>query len=270
MSTIPFTGRTRISLLIGTPIVQVLAPGRLTQMMQADCYDGILVPFEVPRDAIGTMLPALQMAPNVEAILVTLPHKFPCAQACDTLDDAARQLGAVNAMRRRPGGGWHGANFDGAGMVRAILAAGGTLAGARAHMAGAGAAGTSIAIALLAAGVRELTFHDLSAEAEQRLLVLLERHYPGRARIAAASEAANAEVIVNASCCGLKPDDPLPVPAPALAGARVVADVVTDPLCTPLLNAAAAQGALCVTGGDMLDGQLRLLFDFIRGDDAAG
>lgn len=262
---IPFTGRTRVSLLIGSPIAQVLAPGRLTRLMQDNGYDGILVPFEVPPGSIDAMLPALKMAPNVEAILVTLPHKFASARSCDTLTEAARQLGAVNAMRRQPDGRWHGANFDGAGMTAAILASGAALAGARAHMVGAGAAATSIAIALLAAGCTALTFNDLSRQAEDKLAALLETHYPGQARAAPASEASAADVIVNASCCGLRPDDPLPVPAEALAAARCVADVVTDPLQTPLLKAAAARGIPCVTGGDMLDGQLKLLFDFIAG-----
>lgn len=263
MSVIPFTGRTRVSVLIGSPIAQVLAPGRMTAMMQTEGFDGILVPLEVPVAQFDQVLPALQALPNVDAILVTLPHKGRAAERCGTLSDMARRLGAVNALRRS-GDGWHGDNFDGAGMVAAIRARGVVLDGARIHMAGAGAAGTAIAVALLSAGARTLTFHDLDPGAEARLASLLEQHFPGRARAASAAEAGAAEIVINASCCGLKPDDPLPVPAAALRHAACLADVITDPLETPFLRA-APEGAVRVTGGDMLDGQLRLLFDFIKG-----
>lgn len=67
---------------------------------------------------------------------------------------------------------------------------------------------------------------------------------------------------------GLHLSDPLPVPDSVLAGATLVADVVTDPVRTPRLIAAETAGAQIVTGEDMLEGQWRLLYDFIRSSEA--
>ncbi|MCV9938302.1 hypothetical protein OIU35_18280 [Boseaceae bacterium BT-24-1] len=254
-----------MSLLIGSPISQVLAPGRMTALMRQQGFDGILVPLEVPADKLALMVPALQLAPNVDSILVTLPHKAASMHVCGRLSKAAVMLGAVNATRRAADGIWEGDNFDGAGMLKAIEASGRSVAGARIHMVGAGAAATSIAVSLLTSEAGLLTFNDRDPSAEKRLQEVVDRHFPGRARAASVQAAGEVEILVNASHCGLRLDDPLPVPVSALHREQVVADVITDPLDTPFLREAKSRGALTVTGGDMLDGQLRLLFDFIRG-----
>ena len=125
-----FTGRTRVSFLIGSPISQVLAPGRMTELMRREGYDGILVPLEVTPASFEVVVPALRLAPNVDAILVTLPHKVRSASLCDRLSTAATMLGAVNATRRASDGAWEGDDFDGAGMLKAIETSGGVVAGA--------------------------------------------------------------------------------------------------------------------------------------------
>lgn len=264
-----FTGRTRVSLLIGSPISQVLAPGRMTALMRQQGFDGILVPLEVPADKFDLMMPALQLAPNVDAILITLPHKVASTRWCGRLSQPAAMLGAVNATRRAADGVWEGDNLDGAGMLKAIEASVRSVAGARIHMVGAGAAATSIAVSLLTSGASLLTFNDRDPNAERRLQEVVDRHFPGLAKAAPVQAAGEAEILINASHCGLRSDDPLPVPVSVLHREQVVADVITDPLDTPLLREAKSRGARTVTGGDMLDGQLHLLFDFIRGAPSA-
>lgn len=262
---IPLTGKTRISFLIGTPISQVLAPGRLTDMMHDRGEDHILVPMEVTEAKLADTVAVLKAAPNVGAILVTLPHKSEMAKVCARLSRRAMVLGAVNATRR-VGDVWEGDNFDGAGMTHAILNGGGKIDGATIHMVGAGPAAISIAASLLDAGAARLTFNDLSQASETRLSGILGPIYGDRIAATPVEAAAGASMIVNASHCGLhaKAGDPLPVPEHCLTG-QFVADVITDPLDTPFLIAARRTGGHTVSGGDMLDGQLRLLCDFILG-----
>lgn len=261
---LPFTGRTRVSFLIGSPIAQVLAPGRMTSLMRRNGRDAILVPLEVLPEQLEATFQALKAAPNVSAILVTLPHKTPVAQLCDRLSPAATFLDAVNAARRTSDGLWEGDNFDGAGMVAAIRSHR-QIGGARVHVVGAGAAATSIAAAMLQAGASHLTFNDTMPAAEKRLATILHNGFGARAAIAPVDAAAEADIVINASHCGLHEGDPMPVPTACLNARQLVADVITDPLDTPLLIAARAKGCVTVTGGDMLDGQLRLLADFAQG-----
>src|SRR5690606_14272402 len=93
------TGKTRINLQIGSPISQVLAPGWLSERMQEAGYDGLLVPMQILPERLDSALPELMAMPNVDASLVTLPHKFGAARHCAELSPRAAALGAINAMR---------------------------------------------------------------------------------------------------------------------------------------------------------------------------
>lgn len=133
------TGRTRIHVLIGSPIRQVLAPGILTrQLLQAGCY-AILVPLQIEPNALEQGLRALMAMPNIDSILVTLPHKFTAFEYRAAVSPRAHVLGAVNAMRRLDNGTWYGENFDGAGFVAGLENARHFVRGKRVYMAGAGA-----------------------------------------------------------------------------------------------------------------------------------
>lgn len=68
------TGKTRVHFLIGSPISQVKAPGWLTERMRDADYDGMLVPLHIEKGNLASALPVLMAMPNVDSILITLPH----------------------------------------------------------------------------------------------------------------------------------------------------------------------------------------------------
>lgn len=256
------TGKTRVHFLIGSPIAQVLAPGWLTERMRNANYDGMLVPLHIEKGNLEGALPVLKAMPNVDSILITLPHKFGAAAFCDRLSERAKVLGAINAMRREPDGTWFGDNFDGAGLTAGILKAGRAIAGKRVFMVGAGGAGSSIAVSMLEEGASHLTFHDINKTNEQALREKLEAAYPGRISVGT-SVPDGYEIVVNATSAGLRDSDPLPVEPAELASGMVVADVITDPVPTRLLSTAAEIGCFTRDGTHMLNGQIGLLFDFM-------
>ena len=53
---------------------------------------------------------------------LTIPHKVAVMPLLASVDERARQLGAVNTVSPRAGGKWHGSNTDGPGFVRAVRA----------------------------------------------------------------------------------------------------------------------------------------------------
>ena len=85
---------------------------------------------------------------NLDGIVVTIPHKFACYQACASATERAHFLRTVNLMRRRADGSWHGDMVDGLGFVGAARAKGIDPRGMRALLVGAGGAGSAIALAL--------------------------------------------------------------------------------------------------------------------------
>ncbi|AQS64003.1 Shikimate dehydrogenase (NADP(+)) [Rhizobium rhizogenes] len=256
------TGKTRVHFLIGSPIAQVLAPGWLTERMRNANYDGMLVPLHIEKGNLESALPVLKAMPNVDSILITLPHKFEATAFCDRLSDRARVLGAINAMRREPDGTWFGDNFDGAGLASGILKAGRSIVGKKVFMVGAGGAGSSIGVSMLEEGASHLTFHDLNKTNEHALYEKLAAAYPGRVSVGT-SVPAGTEIVVNATSAGLHDSDPLPVVPAELSPAMVVADVITHPIPTRLVIAAADAGCFTRDGTHMLEGQIELLFNFM-------
>lgn len=258
------TGKTRVHALIGSPIAQVLAPGWLSARMAQAGYDGVLVPLQVQKDDLDAALPVLKAMPNLDSILVTLPHKFGAVRHCDTLSERASVLSAVNAMRREADGTWSGDNFDGAGLTAGLRKAGHAIAGKSVFLVGAGGAGSSIAVSMLEEGARHLAFRDIDDAKAGALLAKLRAAYPGRASLAAAVPT-DCDIVVNATSAGMKRSDPLPVAPDQLWPRMVVADVITDPVPTRLLEEAARRGCATRDGTHMLDGQIGLLFDFMLG-----
>lgn len=258
-----FTGKTKVSFLIGHPIKQVLAPGLLSKKMRSIGYDGILVPLDIHPDDFDNSLKVIKKFVNIDSILVTLPYKNKCVDHCTSLSDRAKLLGSVNAIKRKGNGEWHGDNFDGEGMLSAIRAKVKISGGESVHIIGAGSAATSIAYSMLLSGVSGLSVFDINKETEEVLNSKLKSHFGDKVRSYNRNEINNADIVINASHCGLSRTDPMPYPINLIRRNQVVADVITDPVLTPFLTSASSAGAIIVTGKDMLLGQLDLLSDFI-------
>jgi shikimate 5-dehydrogenase len=143
-------------------------------------HNGVCVAMQVPEGDLEVALAGLAPTPNVDGILVTMPHKFAAFGHCATSSERARMLGVVSVIRRNADGTWHGDMLDGLAFVQAQLDQGAQVEGARALLVGAGGAGSAIAIALLEAGVGELVIHDADAARVAVLLELLADHGDGR------------------------------------------------------------------------------------------
>jgi len=62
---------------------------------------------------------------------------------------------------------------------------------------------------------------------------------------------------------GMRPTDPLPVDAARLEPSAYVADLITRPALTPLLEAARRRGCVVVTGEDMFAAQAGDMADIL-------
>lgn len=255
-----YSGATRLFPLIGDPIAFVKSVHRLTQGFEGRSFDGICVPMQVPLGQLDTVMKALSAMPNVDGILVTMPHKFDAFRHCATSSRRARLLGVVSLMRRTADGGWHGEMLDGLAFVKAQRDQGARHQGARALLVGAGGAGSAVAQALLEAGVTELIINDTDPARVARLIDLL--HDPGgRVRFGPA-DPTGCDIVANATPLGLAADDPLPVPAELLTNSMFVGDVIAGHGETPLLAAARAAGAGTSDGVQMVEAAQELMLDF--------
>jgi len=124
---------------------------------------------------------------------------------------------------------------------------------------GAGqATGSAVVLALAEAGAR-VAVHDIDAARRDDL----------RKRLAAwqvavgGADPAGCDLVVNATPLGMAPGDPLPVDISRIEPDALVADLVTKPVITPLLDAARGRGAAILTGEGMFAPQAGILADFL-------
>ncbi len=255
-------GATRLYPIIGDPVVHVRTPTRLTAKFEERGHDGVCVPMQVRDGDLDRVMVGLTATPNVDGLLVTMPHKNAAFAHCSTNSETSRLLDVVSVARRNADGTWHGDMLDGIAFVAAMRKQGARLEDARVLQVGAGGVGGAIASALLDAGVRELVVHDTDERRLRRLVGLLS----GRGRVSAGPpDPSGFEVVCNATPLGLSPDDPLPVRGDLLRSSTFVGDVIAGEGTTPLIEAARAAGCGTSDGAQMVEAVLDVMADFLLG-----
>jgi shikimate dehydrogenase len=261
------SGATRLYVIVGDPIAQVRSPAGVSAEFAARGHDGILVPVQVSTTDLSDFLSVAARLNNLDGIVVTIPHKFACYEACASATERAHFLRTVNLMRRRADGAWHGDMVDGLGFLGAARAKGIDPKGMRALLIGAGGAGSAIALALIEAGVSELAIHDSSAERRDTLIRQLNASGKGAARVGT-SDPKGFDFVANATPAGMKDGDPLPVDVTRLAPSTYCGCVITKPEVSPFIAVARKLGCITATGTDMYRQHQGIMVDFLLGTDA--
>lgn len=256
------TGATRLYVIVGDPIAQVRSPAGVSAAFAACGHDGILMPVQVTLRDLPDFLSVATRLKNLDGIVVTIPHKFACYQACASATERAQFLRTVNLMRRRADGSWHGDMVDGLGFVGAARAKGIEPKGMRALLVGAGGAGSAIALALVEAGVRELAIHDRAEERRDALIGRLNALGKAPVRVGT-SDPAGFDFVANATPAGMKEGDPLPVDVARLVPHSYCGCVITKPEIPPFIAAAREAGCVTGTGTDMYEQHQDIMVDFL-------
>jgi shikimate dehydrogenase len=256
-------GETRLYVIVGDPVGQTKSPAGLTAEFAARKVNAVCVPIHVTAGDFDAFVAAAKRVKNLDGIVITIPHKFAALRHCDETTERARFLGAVNLLHP-VGGRWRGDMTDGVATVAALRKAGCELRGRRALVAGAGGAGSAVALALIETGVAMLAVADVDTERRDRLIAGLAVHRPG-AVTAGSADPTGFDLVVNATPIGMAPNDPLPLEAERLQSAACVADLITRPIVTPLLEAARHRGCNTVSGADMFAVQAVYMADILLG-----
>lgn len=255
-------GRTRLYGIVGDPIFQVRTPGGITAKFAELGANAIVVPMHVKLDDFDSFMTAIRGLQNLEGLVVTIPHKMPVVKHLEQMTDRVMFLGAANVIRRiTPGGGWTGDVTDGQGMMNALHASGFDPCGRRALLVGAGGAGSAIALSLIEKGVSELAIHDADSPRRDGLVARL-RERGAKVRVGS-PDPGGYDLAINATPTGAKAGDPLPIDAQRLSPETFVADVITEPVRTRLLEVAAARGCRTQVGRSMFAGQVDLVADYL-------
>lgn len=190
---------------------------------------------------------------DFRAINVTIPYKEMVIPYLAGLDEQAQAIGAVNTIVNR-GGRLYGHNTDFAGFAYLLARHNISLAGKKVLILGGGGTSKTVRAVAEAQGAAEVIRSDRTVK-------------PGLITYAEAQNYTQAEVIINATPCGMFPanqDKPL-VDLTAYPNLCAVADVVYNPLKTNLVLAAEALGLPACGGLEMLVAQAKYAAEYFTG-----
>ena len=256
-------GTTRFFGIIADPIAQVKTPQGINHIAAECGANSIMVPLHVAPEELTAAFAGLRAMKNFGGMIVTVPHKVAALTLCDEASVRARQVGAVNAVRRDISGRLLGDIFDGIGFVTGLARAGIDVKGRRVYLVGAGGAANAIAFALADAGVAQLTIANRTSAKAEHLASELSGHYPAIIIGIGTPDPSGHEIIVNGTSLGMKKDDPYPLDITRLDPGMTVAEIIMEPAMTPLLAAARDLGCHLHFGKPMLDCQLELMASFM-------
>ena len=250
------TAATRVFGIAGAPLSHSASPAMHAAAFAAAGIDAVFVPVET---ADAAELLEIADALEFEGFAVTAPLKSRVFGRPHVHSDAAaREIGAINTLRRRAGDGWDGRNFDAPAFRGPLDAADVAVAGGRVVVLGAGGAARAAVRELLAMGARvELSARDaVKGQALADELGAAITSFPPTGRAA---------LIVNATPVGTAPQSGVtPIPA-GLLHADVAYDLVYNPEDTQFLQDARADGARTIGGLAMLAAQASRQFEWWTG-----
>jgi len=232
---------------MGDPIRHSLSPLLHNSAFAALGLDWVSVAFPVPAGAAGPALAALGPM-GIAGLSVTMPHKAAVAALVDERTPIAQRLEAVNCVTNS-NGRLIGTNTDGAGFIESLRrGAEFDPAGANCVVVGAGGAARAVVCALADAGAAGVTVVARRKEAAAAAASLAGE----RGSVGSADDAADADLVVDATPAGMVGGGGPLVPAEVLRPGQVVVDLVYEPAETEWMHAAAARGAVVVGGLGML------------------
>lgn len=258
--TLNLNGETRIFLILGDPIAQVKSPAALTQIMSERGMNALVIPAHVTSADLSPFMAAIKTQRNLDGIIATIPHKIAALDHCDSLTERAKFAGSANVIRRADDGQWIGDNTDGQGYLDGIAQRGFDIKDKGSLLIGAGGAGSAIAYEIMARGAARLAIYDADTERCQTLIKNLNSQFPNKV-IEGSPNPNGYDLIANATPVGMRESDPFPVEINNLSASQFVADVITKPEITPLLQKAQELGCKTMTGVEFFNTQSGLLVD---------
>jgi len=184
---------------------------------------------------------------------VTVPHKEAALRCADSVDEAARKIGAANTLWFEDGK-LHASNTDAYGFLANLDEGAPGWDGIRpiATVLGAGGAARAILHGLLSRGFTEIRLLNRTSARAQELAA----HFGGRVHVhdwnSRNDQLEGCALLVNTTTLGMTGQPDLQIDLAGLGQDAVVSDLVYAPLQTQLLKRAEGKGLRCVNGLGML------------------
>ena len=206
--------------------------------------------YELSPEQVGPFLEKKEY----DGLNVTIPYKKTVIPYCDELTEAAKSIGSVNTIVKRPDGTLLGHNTDYDGFMWLLKNAGAEVKGKKALVLGTGGASVTVQAALRDLGAAQVVVVSRSGEDNYENIA---RH-------------SDAKILVNATPVGMYPKTSVsPVDLDVFTALEGVFDVVYNPAKTQLLLEAEKRGIPCANGLGMLVAQAKAACERFTGQPIA-
>ena len=249
---------TRVYGVAGDPIEHSLSPVIMNTAMRRENVNAVFLSLHVK--SLKDLISCVREIP-IHGLSITMPYKESIIPYLDNTDAHTAKVGACNTVVRGQDGKLYGFNTDVAGVVRPLEQRI-TLQGAKILVLGAGGAARAAVFGLKERGAEVWILNRSSAPAQK-----LARQ--ARARVLKRGDLRKMvfDVLINATPvglgnmrdCVLKEDE---------IQARIVFDMVYDPVETRLLQIARAKGLQVIAGIEMFVQQAARQFEIWTGKPA--
>ncbi len=241
----------------GNPIAHSMSPLMHNTAFARAHVNAVLLPLKVR--ALGDLLTLIRELP-MSGAAVTMPLKQEVLPHLEWMDPLVERIGACNTLRVTVDGKLYGYNTDVAGVVRPLEKRM-KLKGARVAVLGAGGAARAAVFGLVDRGaevfVVNRTHEHAITLAKAAKAKALKQEQLGKQKF---------DVLINSTPCGMADAQrALPISESDLH-ARVVFDMVYNPLQTPLLKLAKKRGLETISGLEMFVQQGARQFEIWTGE----
>jgi 3-dehydroquinate dehydratase/shikimate dehydrogenase len=233
---------TRVYGVAGNPIKHSLSPLMLNTAFHRESVNAVYLALQTSK--LADLLTLVRELP-VSGLSVTMPLKQEVLKHLENTDPVSAQIGACNTIVRAHDGKLYGFNTDVGGIVRPLEKRL-NLSGAKVLVLGAGGAARAAVFGLVNKGA-EVLILNRTPQTAQKLAREAKAKSIRRELVAKTSF----DVIVNATSVGMHGVKPQQILEAKEINARLVFDLVYNPVDTPLLKMARQKGIAVVTGVEM-------------------
>jgi 3-dehydroquinate dehydratase/shikimate dehydrogenase len=249
---------TRVYGVAGDPIEHSLSPVIMNTALRRENVNGVYLPLHAK--TLKDLIHCVREIP-LHGLSITMPYKQAILPYLDNTDAHTSKIGACNTVVRGQEGKLYGFNTDVAGVVRPLEQRL-SIENAKVLVLGAGGAARAAVFGLKERGAEVWILNRTSAKA-QKLARQAKAHTIKRADLRKIAF----DVIINATPVGMGNTLDCPLKDQEIQ-ARVVFDMVYDPVETHLLQVARAKGIAVITGVEMFVQQAARQFEIWTGKPA--
>ncbi len=249
---------TRVFGVAGDPIEHSLSPVIMNTALRRENVNGVYLALHAK--TLKDLIHCVREIP-LHGLSITMPYKQTILPHLDNTDAHTAKIGACNTVVRGQEGKLYGFNTDIAGVIRPLEQRL-TIENAKVLVLGAGGAARAAVFGLKERGAEVWILNRTSAKAQK-----LARQAKARTIKRADLRKIAFDVIINATPVGLGNTRDCPLKDPEIQ-ARVVFDMVYDPIETHLLQVARAKGISVIPGVEMFVQQAARQFEIWTGKPA--